>query len=92
MSSLAQTKEPTKINFDLAGITELKDLFESGNLDKIDQLEVEPLNIATQYYDFEQNYPIRFAFLGITEQPTNEGELMPAVVLMDKHKNTFVNM
>lgn len=87
-----QTKEPTKINFDLAGTTELKDLFESGNLDKIDQLEVEPLNIATQYYDFEQNHPIRFAFLGITEQPANDGETMPAVVLMDKDKNTFVNM
>ncbi|MEM6320637.1 MAG: hypothetical protein AAF960_23410 [Bacteroidota bacterium] len=86
------TQKVTKIGFNLSETAQIKDLFESGNLDQIDQLEVEPLNIATQYYDFEQNKPVRFAFLGITEQPTNGGEMLPAVVLLDKEKNTYVNM
>ena len=86
------TKEVQIIAFDLAETTQIKALFESGNLDKIDELETEPLNIATQYFDFEQNKPVRFAFLGITEQPTNDGEMLPAVVLLDKSKNTYTNM
>lgn len=96
---MSETKEnlPTqndvaKSNIDLINAPELKDLFESGAIDKMEEMEAAPLNIASQYYDFEMGKKVRFAFLGITEQPTTEGEMMPTIVLMDKEKNVFTNM
>ena len=82
----------SKSNIDLVNAPELKDLFASGDLEKLDEMEAAELNIATQYYDFELGKKVRFAFLGITEQPTTEGEMLPAIVLMDKEKNTYTNM
>jgi len=91
-AAIEPSKKVQKVGFNLAKTAQIKDLFDSGNLDQIDELEAEPLNIVTQYYDFEQNKPVRFAFLGIIEQPTADGELMPSVVLLDKEKNPFTNM
>ena len=44
-----------------------------------------------QYYDFAQNEPVRFVFAGVTEVPTSEGEILPAVVLINKKGDPFVN-
>jgi len=77
----------------LARPTELKELLASPVFDKLAKMDVSPLNIAMQYYDFQQGTPVRFVFLGITERPNQEtGELVDAVVLVDEKRDTYCNM
>ena len=54
-------------------------------------LKKSTLNVAVQYFDFQLNKPETFMFLGITQMTTQDGEVMPAAVLMDAEKNTFTN-
>ncbi len=77
----------------LARPTELKELLSSPVFEKLGKMDASPLNIAMQYYDFQQGNPVRFVFLGITERPNQEtGELVSAVVLVDEKRDTFCNM
>lgn len=77
----------------LAKPSELKSLMKSPVFDQMSKMEASPLNIAMQYYDFEQGKPVRFVFLGISERASQEsGELMTAVVLVDEKRDTFCNM
>lgn len=55
------------------------------------ELKKSALNVAVQYYDFQMGKPETFMFLGVTEMTTQDGEVLPALVLMDAAKNTFVN-
>jgi hypothetical protein len=54
-------------------------------------LKKSAFNVAVQYYDFEMNKPMNFMFLGITQMTTQDGELLPAVMMCDGLKNTYTN-
>jgi hypothetical protein len=82
--------ETAKFSINLGFSNELKDVLQSAS--DMSKMEVSPLNIATQYYDFQIKIPVRFVFLGLTEQPSADtGELSPAVALMDAEGNVFTN-
>jgi hypothetical protein len=69
---------------------ELRDIV-SGASD-LEKLHTLPINIATQYFDFELNKPKRFVFMGFSEMTSNEtGETMDAIILMDKDSNIYEN-
>lgn len=73
--------------------SELKALLGSKVFETMGKMEASPLNIAMQYYDFEQGTPARFVFLGMAERPNQEtGELVAAVVLVDEKRDTYCNM
>lgn len=77
----------------LAKPTELKNLLASSVFEKMGKMEASPINIAMQYYDFQQGTPVRFVFLGVAERPSPEtGEMMNSVVLVDEKRDTFCNM
>ena len=73
--------------------SELKSLLQSTVFENMGKMEASPLNIAMQYYEFEQGKPVRFVFLGMAERPNQEtGELVSAVVLVDEKRDTYCNM
>lgn len=58
--------------------------------------EASNLNIATQYYDFELNKPIRAIFLGLAvhkavSQQTQEEVVLESVVFIDETRTMYVN-
>lgn len=62
----------------------------------LDKAKPAALNIATQYYDFQQGVAVRAVFLGITtartvNQQTSEEVTLPAVVFIDQTRTMYVN-
>lgn len=98
MSDQSTTTLPTqydanKFAINLDGLNELRDILDGAPLDNLDQLESSPINIATQYFDFQLNKAERFVFLGITQRPAQDtAEMKPAIAIMDKGRNTYINM
>lgn len=73
--------------------SELKALLQSPVFETMGKMEASPLNIAMQYYDFQQGTPVRFVFLGMAERPNQEtGEMVAAIVLVDEKRDTYCNM
>ena len=84
---------PKDQNFEVAiEAGTIDDILKSGILDEIKDRPVEPLNICTTYFLFDQGKAERFVFLGIVNQETQAGEELPAIVLVDEDRNTYTNM
>lgn len=91
VATLPTQNDVAKFSISLGFSPELKDVLNTASTMK--ELDASPLNIATQYYDFQLGKPVRLIFLGLTEQATVEtGETMGAVVFMDSEGNTYTNM
>ena len=89
--AVVQQAPTQKINILMDNGVGLNDLFKSGRLEELSTMEKNPLNLAMQYFDFSQNKPERFFFAGLTESPTESGELLPAAVLINKDGDPYVN-
>lgn len=91
-SVLPTQHDERRFTIDVNSAPELKEVFQNGLLDNLDKMETSRLNIASRYFDFQQGQPERFVFVGITEQALPEaGEVLPAIVLVNKEGDTFTN-
>jgi hypothetical protein len=90
-SEVAIVETSAQKNILIDNIDGLQKLFDSGDLEKINDMEKSPLNLSVQYAEFQLNVPRRFAYMGITESVTESGEIMPSVVLIDQNKDTYLN-
>ncbi|MEM8528501.1 MAG: hypothetical protein AAGG68_27940 [Bacteroidota bacterium] len=70
----------------------LQSILKNGILDKLEEFPVEPVSLATTNFDFIENQPKRFVFLGIVNQAGRNGDELPAIVLVDSQMCTYTNM
>lgn len=92
VAQLPTQHDDQKFVVTIEGGKDLKTALENPNLKNIEKLEAAPVNLAMQYFDFDQGKPERFMFCGIQDMPTQDGEMLPAVILADKTGNFFSNM
>lgn len=90
-SGLPTQNDDRKFVIEMSGLGSNDNFEESVRKMKEGQLQKSSLNVAVQYFDFEMNKTETFMFLGLTELRTQDGELLPALMLMDAKKNSYIN-